>query len=139
VPPVTDGGPWRRALSVWLLLICAESVHGVLRQVWLVPLVGDFRSRQIGVFTGSILVFLMTLLCIRWIGTTRTRGLIAMGAAWVVLTLAFEFTLGRALGADWRRLFADYDLVHGGLMPLGLAVMLLSPLGAARLRHAGAQ
>lgn len=129
---------WLRALGAWLLLIITESVHGTLRQLWLVPLVGDFRSRQIGVATGSVLVFLVTCLCIRWIGATRTRELLAIGATWVALTFAFELILGRALGADWHRLLSDYDLVHGGLMPLGLAIMLLSPVGAFHLRHTGA-
>ena len=35
---------WIRALVVWLLIIAAETVHGILRNLFLVPVVGDFHS-----------------------------------------------------------------------------------------------
>ena len=35
---------WIRALVVWLLTIAAETVHGILRNLFLVPVVGDFHS-----------------------------------------------------------------------------------------------
>ena len=56
-----------RALTVWLLLITAELVHGIVRALVLAPVVGDFRARQLGVFTGSLLILLITALTIRWI------------------------------------------------------------------------
>jgi hypothetical protein len=46
--------PWRRAIAVWLGLVGAEIVHGILRSIVLLPRVGDKRARQIGVFTGSL-------------------------------------------------------------------------------------
>ena len=45
-----------RALAVWLVLICAEILHGIARGIFLVPHVGEFRSNQIGVLTGSIII-----------------------------------------------------------------------------------
>lgn len=42
-----------RAILIWLAIIVAEIAHGIIRGLLLVPLVGDWRSRQIGVFTGS--------------------------------------------------------------------------------------
>ena len=49
-----------RAFAIWLLLITAEVVHGIVRTLVLTPAVGDFRARQIGVFTGSLLILLIT-------------------------------------------------------------------------------
>ncbi len=57
-----------------------------------------------------------------------------IGVGWMVLTLGFEVLLGRALGAGWDRILADYDLPHGGLMPLGLLWLAVAPWAAARLR-----
>jgi hypothetical protein len=51
-----------RALLVWLILIATEFVHGILRAIFLVPVVGDFRARQIGVFIGSALILLVAYL-----------------------------------------------------------------------------
>ncbi len=44
---------WKRAISVWLLIAVAESVHGTLRQLFLVPQIGEKLSHQIGVVAGS--------------------------------------------------------------------------------------
>jgi hypothetical protein len=40
-------------------LIAVEFVHGILRAIFLVPVVGDFRARRIGVFIGSGLILLV--------------------------------------------------------------------------------
>lgn len=124
-----------RPIAVWLLMMLAESLHGTLRVLFLVPRIGDMPARQVGVFTGSLILFSITWLCIRWMRIATTPGLLAVGALWVLLTTAFEFTLGRlAFGLSWERILSDYDLPHGGLMPLGLLMMALSPWLAHRLR-----
>jgi hypothetical protein len=125
-----------RALSVWLILICAEILHGIARAIFLVPYVGEFRSNQIGVFSGSIIILVTTLAFVRWIGATRTTELLAVGVLWLVLTLAFEVGFGRfVLGASWERLAADYNVLEGGMLPLGMLVLLLAPLIAGKLRQ----
>jgi hypothetical protein len=124
-----------RALLVWLLLMAAESVHGMLRTLFLAPWLGDALARQLGVLIGTGLILLITLATIRCLGARRTGQLLAIGALWVVLTVAFEIALGRLiLNLDWSRIASDYDLRHGGLMILGLLCMLFAPWVAARLR-----
>ena len=123
-----------RALVVWLLLITAEVVHGIVRTLVLTPVVGDFRARQIGVFTGSLLILLITALTIRWIRASRPRTLLMIASAWVVLTVTFEIGLGRIVGYSWERLGSDYNMLEGGLLPIGFVIMATSPLIAARLR-----
>ena len=50
----------------------------------------------------------------------------AVGALWLVLTLAFEFALGRFVsGLSWREMLGEYDLASGrlwALVPLTVAV-----------------
>lgn len=123
---------WARAFVVWLTVMTAEVVHGVLRTLFLVPLVGDFRARQLGVLTGSVLILAIAFLCAGWI-RARPGERLAVGAIWVCLTLAFEVVLGRLLlGYPWERLWSDYDVLRGGLMPFGLLVMGLAPAVAGR-------
>jgi hypothetical protein len=122
-----------RALAIWLVLICAEVLHGILRGIFLVPHVGEFRSSQIGVFTGSIIILGIALAFVRWIGASRSTDLLAVGFLWLVLTLAFEVSFGRfVVGASWERLAADYNVLEGGLLPFGMIVLLLAPLIAAK-------
>lgn len=124
-----------RAVAVWIVLILAEILHGIARGVLLVPHLGEFRSGQVGVFTGSCIILLIAIAAVRWLGASRFSQFVAVGILWVVLTVAFEVLFGRlVIGATWQRLAADYDLPHGGLMPLGLVVLLLSPWIASKVR-----
>lgn len=124
-----------RAFLIWLLIIAAETVHGILRTAFLAPRMGDFAARQFAVFTGSLLIFLIAVLTVRWIrANTRGQWLI-VGLMWVGLTVLFEIVLGKAiLGLSWERIFEDYDVTRGGLLGFGLLIMLLSPLLAAKVR-----
>jgi len=125
-----------RALLVWLLMMVIETIHGVLRNLLLVPLVGDLRARQLGVFIGSALILGIAVLLIDWIRPSSVRELLVIGALWLALTLAFEFGLGHVLGRPWSALVADYDLTRGGLLSIGMVVLALSPWLAARIRKA---
>lgn len=122
-----------RALAVWLLIVAAESVQGGLRRLLLSPDV-DFAVRQASVIFGALVIFAITWACMRWMRVRTTAGALATGLLWVALTLAFELLIGRALGLGWRRIFEDYDLLHGGLMPLGLLAMALTPWAVQRLQ-----
>jgi hypothetical protein len=127
---------WVRAFAAWLAIIAAEMVHGVLRGVLLAPRVGDFRARQLGVATGCLLILGIAYLLVDWIGARTTALLAAVGTGWAVSTLAFEIGLGRlVLGSSWERLWSDYDVARGGLMPFGLLLMALAPILAARWRR----
>lgn len=122
-----------RAFLVWLVIIATESLNGALRRLLLSPEV-EFGVRQVSVVIGSIIIFAITWLFMAWIKVRTTRAALAIGALWVVLTLAFEITLGRLTGAGWAYILADYDLPHGGLMPLGLLAMGLTPWAVSWLQ-----
>jgi hypothetical protein len=131
---------WRivvRSLAIWLVLIATEIVHGILRTIFLVPLVGEFRSNQIGVFSGSAIILVIAYLTIRWIGATNYRDTLFVGTIWLLATVAFEIGFGRfVMGLSWEQITADYNLLEGGLMPLGLAILFFSPMIASKLQTA---
>ena len=124
----------RRAVAVWLVIIAAETLHGIARTLWLAPIVGDFRARQIAVFTGTIIILTVTAIFIRWLEPPTWRAALAIGGLWLALTLAFEIGLGRATGASWDRITEDYDPRRGGLLAIGMLVLVLAPLVAAHFR-----
>jgi hypothetical protein len=99
-----------------------------------VKLVGDFRARRISVLVGALLKLTIAYLSIKWIRSPSTASLIAVGFLWLLLTLLFELSLGSIFGLTWERIISDYDLRRGGLLPLGLIVLTISPLVAARLQ-----
>lgn len=129
--------PWGKAILVWLLIIVVESVHGVLRNLFVAPAVGDFEARQAGVFIGSALIVLIAWLTAPWLNLNGRAQFAGVGLLWVGLTLVFEFSLGVAMGLSWERTTSDYNVVRGGLLPLGLVVMAFAPYAGARLRGNG--
>jgi hypothetical protein len=125
-----------RAFLVWLIIIGVETVHGILRTLLLMPAVGDFRARQISVFTGSVLIFGVAYVFIEWIQARTRRELIFVGLLWVLLTVIFEVVLGRLiLDLPRTRITEDYDLAQGGLLGLGLLFMAAAPILALWLRR----
>lgn len=117
---------------MWLVIAAVEVLHGALRRLYLVPLIGDWRARQVGAIVGAALVFLIALGTVRWVAPRRA--LLPTGLLWLVLMLAFEVVGGRAAGFSWERIGSDYDLRHGGLLGLGMAVVAVAPWLAARMR-----
>ncbi|OIO70143.1 MAG: hypothetical protein AUJ57_08595 [Zetaproteobacteria bacterium CG1_02_53_45] len=125
---------WPKALVVWVLIVLAESVHGIIRQLYIAPLTGDMPARQLGVFIGSAIIFAIAWGSVRWINARSFREQFMVGLLWAVLIVLFEFSLGAALGSSQQRMLSDYNMAEGGLMPLGLLFMLFAPALAARLR-----
>ena len=124
-----------RALAVWLLIILAEILHGIARGILLVPQVGEFRSSQIGVFTGSLIILAVVLVFVKRLGASRKSDLLMVGLIWLILTLAFEVIFGRfVMGVSWERLAVDYNIPEGGLLPFGMILLALSPLIAGKLQ-----
>ena len=124
-----------RASAIWLLIAVAETAHGIARRLVLEPLVGDLAARRIAVFTGSALVFAAAFLFVQRLRGSRPVHFLAAGLLWVVMTVCFEFSLGTLIGLASERMFSDYDLANGGLLPIGLFLMFLSPIAAAKLRN----
>lgn len=123
-----------RGLAVWFVIIFVESLHGIARGIFLEPLLGDFKARQVSVFIGAIIIVAIAFIFVRWLKGSRIIDFFLVGFLWVVLTIGFEVALGRfVMGVSWERIAADYNLVNGGLMPLGLLVMLFAPLAMAKI------
>ena len=131
-PEQRRAGRWSsisiRALEVWLLISAVEVIHGVARVTLLQPIVGDFPARQIAVFSGSALILGVAFLYRDWINAKIFWERLAVGCIWVLLTIGFEILIGRLfMDLPWEKILSDYDVRHGGLMPIGLAVMLFAP------------
>jgi hypothetical protein len=65
-----------RGLAVWAIILLLAIAQGVVRGGVVEPYLGDFRARQIAVFTGSAIIFAIALGFVRWIRARRISQLI---------------------------------------------------------------
>ena len=125
-----------RMLLVWLLLSVVAVLNGIARNALITPLAGEHAGHVVSTITLCGLIFLVSLLTIRWIAPGRARRALFVGFAWLAFTVAFEFLAGHYLfGHPWSRLFADYDVLRGRVWSFVLIATFLSPWFAARLRN----
>lgn len=124
-----------RSIAIWLIFIVIESLNGTIRTLWLVPSVGELRAHQISFVTGSLLILTIATIFVGWLNISSFAQLIGVGVLWMVLTVLFEVGLGRlAFGYSWAQIAADYNLLQGKLMSLGLVLLVLAPLIATKIR-----
>lgn len=122
--------PFWPATGVWLVLLAAAVTNGALREKFLTPRVGEPTAHIIGTLTGCALIFLITYAFVRHLGPGYSpRAMLAMGAYWLALVLAFEFLFFHyVMGVPWAKLLADYNIAAGRVWILVLLTTLLSPL-----------
>lgn len=117
-----------RSLAVWFVMLVAASTNGAIREMFLIPKLGDTVGRAISTVTLCVLVLLLTWSTIRWIHPRSNGEAWAIGVLWVALTLAFEFLAGHYLfGKPWSELTADYNVVRGRIWIFVLITIAVAP------------
>jgi hypothetical protein len=123
-----------RGIVVWGAFMAIETLHGMLRGIFLVPRVGLDLSNKIGWPIAACIVFGVTVLTFRWMGLVGTEALLKLGAVWAALTLIFEIGIGMLRGLDAAQLAHEINPFSGGLLIYSLVVVFLSPYFASKLR-----
>lgn len=124
-----------RAFVIWVLIAFLEVIHGVLRAKFIAPKIGDLRSRQIGVFTGSMIFFAVAVASFDWIGLESAIQAANVGVLWLICMLAFEFSVGHfVFHFSWKWLLNDFNFFKGRLLAFGMLFLALSPYLVGKLR-----
>jgi len=129
---------WARALEVWLLILAIAFANGALREIVLIPRLGDYPGHVISSTALATFVILVAWWTVGWIGVTSAAQAIAIGIVWLQCTLAFEFGAGHYIFGDpIEKLLHDYNLLAGRIWILVLVATFFAPLWAFIQRHAG--
>ena len=125
--PKTCPGTSEVWLGAWLGGAVIGVANGAARELTYGRLVSEPVANRISVATATtaFLAYFDQLQRRRPLRSRRQAA--AIGASWVALTLCFEFGLGRARGASWEELLAEYDVRRGRLWPLVLLTVALGP------------
>ena len=117
----------RKYLLAWIPMIFLAILNGGLRDFTYGQVISQNLAHQISTIT-LILVFTVYVWVLGRIWPLASlRQAALVGAVWLLLTVAFEFALGRFLsGLSWEEMFRAYDLLSGNLwMFVPLSVGLL--------------
>lgn len=124
-----------KATGVWGLFGGLAILNAAFRETVLGPLIGHPLALPLSGILLSILVFLITLALIPKFRGASALQYWAIGGAWVLLTLAFEFMFGHFVtGKDWGEILEIFNISEGNLMSLVLIAIAVSPYLAWRLR-----
>jgi len=102
-----------RALIIWFALLVVAVANGGFRERVLIPRFGPHAGHIVSTIMFCAGILIVTYVAVAWIHPGSRRDTIAIGLAWLALTLAFEFGFGRARGKPWAELLADYDVLKG--------------------------
>jgi Kef-type K+ transport system membrane component KefB len=137
---LVDGRPgstrywWLRAVLAWLLIALLETLQGIARTLWLAPVVGDLRARQLAIVVALAIIFGVAWLTARWLRAPGATRKLAVGAIWLTLMVSFDVALGRYFGFGWERILADFDPRQGGYLAIAMLPIVIAPWLAARWR-----
>ncbi len=123
------------AVGVWLVLAVLAILNGILRDYTYGPRIGEQAAHVLSSLIFIGVVFAVTYAFLRLVRLDYgLADLLVVGAAWMVLTVAFEFLFGRYVaGHPWSRLLADYDIFKGRVWALVLLAIFVAPLIAGNL------
>ena len=116
------------AFLAWVPMVLIAIANGALREAWLTPRFGEWRGRQLSTILLLLLFSGYFAIAFSFWPLASAGQAMALGTAWLVLTLAFEFGLGRFVShRSWRQLLAEYDLLGGRLWVLVPVWVALAP------------
>lgn len=116
------------ALGLWGGLAVVAIANATVRELVYAPVVGDYWGH-----VASTVTFVAALSVVAYVYFGRVehtvRELVAIGAGWLALTVAFEFGFGHyVMGTSWDVLLADYNVLAGRVWVLVLVAMLVAPV-----------
>ena len=126
-----------RATGIWLLIVVAAIVNGVLREKLIAAIVGIEMAIPISGIILSAIIMLFSLILVSLIGPRGAKTYLFIGLYWVFLTLSFEFLFGHyVVGKSWAEIMQVFNIQKGDFFIVVLFVTAFSPWLSALIRGA---
>ena len=114
-------------LLLWLPMILIAFANAALRELIFVKHFDDLRAHQLSTVTLIILCSIYVWFVLPLLNIRHSRQALLIGFVWVLLTVAFEFSLGRLTSKSWAYLLRDYNLFAGRIWLLFLLCLFILP------------
>lgn len=134
-PPIDTGATAVRAgvfaapLGVWILMAVVAVLNGGLREVVLIPRIGEYGGHVLSTALLVVAILLLSGLYFTWTTVAYTRlELVLVGALWTALTVGFEFLVGAVEGTPVSVTLGQYNVLAGQVWIAVPVTLFLSPL-----------
>jgi len=117
-----------RIASLCVVLAGAETLHGILRTVWLAPKVGKDLAIRLSMVSGTALAFLVCATLVPGIGLQGLWPHLYLGLTLAAFMAAFDVFIGRAIMRfKWSRIWQDFNPASGNYLSVGLLMLVFQP------------
>jgi hypothetical protein len=100
---------WKYLLA-WIPMVLIAIANGAMREALFAKRLGDQRAHQLSCATGILFFAIYVWALVRIWPPASSGQALAIGFAWLALTVAFEFIFGHfARGISWAELLGDYN------------------------------
>lgn len=118
-------------------MVAIVVANGALRDLWYGKRISELSAHQLSTAVGFLLLGVYMWIVMRLWPPASSEQAWAVGALWLVLTLAFEFLFGRYVARhSWEHLFHDYNVLAGRVWVLIPAWVAAAPYAFFRLAFA---
>lgn len=125
------GSTWhvfRKYLAIWFGMPFLGILNGIIREAGYGRWMNELSAHQLSTLTGILIMTAYVWFFYRKWRIANARQALGIGAAWLALTILFEFGFGHYLvGHPWERLLHDYNLAAGRVWSIFLLWMTLLP------------
>lgn len=116
-------------LGVWVVMAIVAVLNGGLREVVLIPRIGEYPAHVLSTAALVLAILLISLLFFRRAAVEYQYGeLIAIGIGWTILTVGFEFVVGYLEETPVSVTLGQYDVFAGQVWIAVPLTLLFSPL-----------
>ena len=112
---------------LWLPMIAIAFANASIRELFFVKHFSDLRAHQLSTLTLILLCTVYIWLVLPRLDIQNSGQALLIGFIWVLLTVAFEFSLGRLTGKSWDYLLRDYNILAGRIWSVFLLCLFLLP------------
>lgn len=111
----------------WLPMIVIAFANATLRELVFIKHYSEYRAHQLSTITLIVFCSVYVWFVFPLLNIQNSKQAFLIGLVWVVLTIAFEFSLGRLTNKSWEYLFRDYNLFAGRIWLLFLFCLFMLP------------
>ena len=119
----------------WLPMIVLAFANATLRELVFIKHYSELRAHQLSTLTLIVFCSLYVWFVFPLLSIHHAKQALLVGFVWVLLTVAFEFGLGRSTKRSWEYLLRDYNMLEGHIWILFLVSLFLLPFACFVIRN----